>query len=77
VEGQKSGERQGTGLGLAIVKHIANRHRGGLAVESAPGQGTTFTVWFPQAPAPAEAKAAVTPGGRPDRAATVRTAGQA
>jgi two-component system phosphate regulon sensor histidine kinase PhoR len=48
VEGQKSGERQGTGLGLAIVKHIANRHRGGLAVESAPGQGTTFTVWFPQ-----------------------------
>ncbi|HEY8618085.1 ATP-binding protein [Phenylobacterium sp.] len=53
VEGQKSGERSGTGLGLAIVKHIANRHRGGLAVESAQGQGTTFTVYFPQAAAPA------------------------
>jgi two-component system phosphate regulon sensor histidine kinase PhoR len=47
VEGQKSGEHQGTGLGLAIVKHIANRHRGGMAVESAVGEGTTFTVYFP------------------------------
>ena len=51
VEGQKSGERQGTGLGLAIVKHIVNRHRGGLAVESAPGDGATFTAYFPQIPA--------------------------
>jgi two-component system phosphate regulon sensor histidine kinase PhoR len=49
VEGQKSGERSGTGLGLAIVKHIVSRHRGGLAVESAPGEGTTFTVLFPLA----------------------------
>ena len=45
--GQKSGERNGTGLGLAIVKHIVNRHRGGLAVESAPGRGATFTVFLP------------------------------
>ena len=50
VEGQKSGERSGTGLGLAIVKHIANRHRGGVVVESAEGQGTTFTVYFPLKP---------------------------
>ena len=49
VEGQKSGERQGTGLGLAIVKHIVNRHRGGLTVESAPGQGAVFTAYFPVA----------------------------
>jgi two-component system phosphate regulon sensor histidine kinase PhoR len=48
VEGQKSGERLGTGLGLAIVKHIINRHRGGLAIESAEGQGTTFTAYLPQ-----------------------------
>jgi two-component system phosphate regulon sensor histidine kinase PhoR len=47
VEGQKSGERQGTGLGLAIVKHIVSRHRGGLTVESAPGQGAAFTAYFP------------------------------
>ncbi|MBX7249899.1 MAG: PAS domain-containing protein [Caulobacteraceae bacterium] len=49
VEGQKSGDRLGTGLGLAIVKHIVNRHRGGLIVESAPGEGSIFTVYLPQA----------------------------
>jgi two-component system phosphate regulon sensor histidine kinase PhoR len=49
VEGQKSGERSGTGLGLAIVKHIVNRHKGALAVESAVGEGTTFTALFPLA----------------------------
>jgi two-component system phosphate regulon sensor histidine kinase PhoR len=48
VEGQKSGERLGTGLGLAIVKHIINRHRGGLAIESIEGDGTTFTAYLPQ-----------------------------
>jgi two-component system phosphate regulon sensor histidine kinase PhoR len=47
VEGQKSGERAGSGLGLAIVKHIVNRHRGGLAVESVAGEGTTVTVYLP------------------------------
>jgi len=45
--GQKSGAAAGTGLGLAIVKHIMNRHRGGLAVESAEGAGSAFTVYFP------------------------------
>ncbi|NEX93032.1 ATP-binding protein [Caulobacter sp. 17J65-9] len=55
VEGQKSGERSGTGLGLAIVKHVMNRHRGGLMVESAAGDGAAFTAYFPRA----EASAAV------------------
>ena len=48
VEGQRSG---GTGLGLAIVKHVVNRHRGGFAVESAEGEGSTFSVYLPTAPA--------------------------
>jgi two-component system phosphate regulon sensor histidine kinase PhoR len=48
VEGQTGGQA-GTGLGLAIVKHIVNRHRGGLAVESAEGQGATFTAYLPAA----------------------------
>jgi two-component system phosphate regulon sensor histidine kinase PhoR len=47
VEGQKPGDRTGTGLGLAIVKHIMNRHRGGLTVESAEGQGAAFVAYFP------------------------------
>jgi two-component system phosphate regulon sensor histidine kinase PhoR len=47
IEGQKAIERPGTGLGLAIVKHIVNRHRGGLTVESAPGEGAAFCVYLP------------------------------
>ena len=47
VEGQKGGQA-GTGLGLAIVKHILNRHRGGLTVESAAGEGASFTAFFPK-----------------------------
>ena len=50
VEGQRASERPGTGLGLAIVKHIINRHRGGLTVESTPGEGAAFTVYLPTAP---------------------------
>jgi len=48
VEGQKSGASPGTGLGLSIVKHIVNRHKGGLIVESLPGEGTVFSVYIPQ-----------------------------
>jgi signal transduction histidine kinase len=38
---------QGTGLGLAVVKRIAEEHHGELALESAPGRGTTFTLRLP------------------------------
>ncbi len=44
------GPKPGTGLGLAIVKHIVNRHRGGLAVESLAGAGSTFSVCLPLRP---------------------------
>ena len=71
VEGQKSGERLGTGLGLAIVKHIMNRHQGGLAVESAEGEGAAFLVYFPLVRAPQPAAA---PGGSASVAATAPTA---
>ena len=39
----------GTGLGLAIVKHIAIAHHGSVAVESVPGQGSTFMIRLPKA----------------------------
>ncbi len=41
----------GSGLGLAIVKSIVELHGGSIAVASAPGQGTTFTITLPTNPA--------------------------
>jgi two-component system sensor histidine kinase PilS (NtrC family) len=37
----------GTGLGLAIVDRIVNAHDGAIAVQSAPGRGTTVRIWLP------------------------------
>ena len=47
VDVRESRAQGGTGLGLALVKHILNRHRGRLSIESAPGEGATFTVHLP------------------------------
>ena len=38
---------EGTGLGLAMIKLLAELHGGTLAVESAVGKGSRFTVWLP------------------------------
>ena len=46
VDASRGGAVEGTGLGLAIVKHIMAHHQGGFAVESLPGEGALFTVWF-------------------------------
>jgi two-component system phosphate regulon sensor histidine kinase PhoR len=51
VDVKRSREKGGTGLGLAIVKHIVNRHQGRLTIESRAGEGSTFTVLLPSAPA--------------------------
>jgi len=39
---------QGTGLGLSMTYGIVSRHGGSIAVESAPGQGSTFRLSFPR-----------------------------
>ena len=36
----------GLGLGLAIAKHVAEAHKGSLAITSVPGQGTVFALAF-------------------------------
>ena len=43
---------RGSGLGLAVVRAIVDELGGGIQVTTAPGQGTTFTIDLPQAPAP-------------------------
>jgi PAS domain S-box-containing protein len=47
IDGGLARKFEGTGLGLAMVKLLAELHGGSVAVESAVGHGSRFTVWLP------------------------------
>ncbi len=47
ADGGSTREFQGTGLGLAIARQIITMHGGHMWVESAPGEGSRFTVLLP------------------------------
>jgi len=52
---------KGTGLGLAIVHGIMKNHHGYIDLTSAPGAGTTFTLYFPARESAAAATAVEAP----------------
>jgi signal transduction histidine kinase len=47
AESSTSSRYGGTGLGLAITQHYCHMMGGDLSAESAPGKGTSFTLWLP------------------------------
>ena len=54
VQSASNREYPGTGLGLALTKKLVELHGGVITFDSAPGQGTTFTVDMPLRPAPSK-----------------------
>jgi two-component system phosphate regulon sensor histidine kinase PhoR len=47
ADGARSNRADGAGLGLSLVKWAVDQHAGSVHIDSAPGQGSRFTVYLP------------------------------
>jgi PAS domain S-box-containing protein len=56
---------EGTGLGLSTVYGIVKQHDGHIALESAPGRGSTFRIFFPHVEGAPDPPTAAAPGAGP------------
>jgi signal transduction histidine kinase len=60
-------QRAGTGIGLTIVSSLVEQRNGTIEVESEPGRGTTFTLYFPRIEATTEQGMTTAAGMEPSR----------
>jgi signal transduction histidine kinase len=47
IHSEETSHVAGTGLGLTLVQHIVKAHAGRVEIKSAPGQGSTFSIYIP------------------------------